>query len=152
MISPLKAKTGPKSIKLYWRVIRAKLVSMGALGFLAVMKTFGGKLGIIPRVETLAAAAGINRKTVFKYLGELKEAGLIKVVHRTSRGQTTSSCYLLEDEKLAEKLALNSVIRVPKNGTRPLSPEKGDSRSTFKEDEDTEEDIDPLPQAKRGVH
>lgn len=147
-LSPLKPKSGPKSIKLYFRVIRQTGISMAGLGFLAVMKTFRGELGIIPSAETMAQMAGVNRKTVFTYLKELKALGLVKVVSRYLDGKRTSNCYLIEDEQMAVKLAINSLSSSGENGTRPLRPEKRDS-STFEQDgrlaEGSESNVIPLP-------
>lgn len=126
-MSALKAKKGPKSIKLYWRVIREAGLSMSALGFLCVLKTFRGGLGIIPSAETLAETAGIDRKTVFRYLKELKEAKVIRIVRRVVEGKQTSNCYLLDDEQLACLLSQNAISPSGKNGTRPLRPQKGDT-------------------------
>jgi hypothetical protein len=130
--SPLKPKPGPKSIKLYWRIIRENKISLAALGFLAVMKTFRGQLGIIPSGDTLAEVSGICRDTVFKYLKELRAADYIAVHRRYVDGKRSSNCYILKDEERAKLLAQNAVALSLKKPTKPLCRQNTDS-STFEE-------------------
>jgi len=131
---------------MYWRVIREARLSMAALGFLCVLKTFRGSLGIIPSGESMADAADIDRKTVFRHLKELKERGVIRIVRRVVDGKQTSNCYLLDDEQIARLLSQNAVVSSGKKGTRPLCSQNGDT-STFEVDRvcESPEDVSEVP-------
>lgn len=147
MKSWLKKPRGPRSLKLYVRVVREMKLPLAAIGLLAHLKTFAGSLGVFPSAETLAEQTGANRKTIFKHLGILDHHGLIQRVRRLDKetGKRTSNCYILNDEKVAELLARKALTHVPKKGTRPLCPKKRDAS--------TSEDIVPnvVQMPKQGV-
>lgn len=132
---PLKKKNGPRSVKLYWRVIRDMGLPMAILGFLALLKTYAGPLGVIPAGDTIAKDSGINRKTVWKYIAILEKAKLLRRVPRldSDTGKRTSNCYLLDDEQIATLMATNALAHVPKNGTWPYCPKKRDSNTSEQE-------------------
>lgn len=141
MNSPLKKHNGPRSVKLYWRVVRDMKLPLAVIGFLALLKTFAGSLGVIPAAEAIALAGDCDRKTVFKYISILRKAKLIKVVKRVIAGKQTSNCYLFEDESVAVALARKALLRGGKNGTRPLRPKK---RDTSTSEQDTPPNIIPI--------
>jgi hypothetical protein len=132
MKSYLKKKPGPSSFKMYRRPIRELGLSLAEIGLLTLLKSYTGKLGVIPSVETMCEDCGADRKTVFKYLKSLEEIGLINRVPRIDPElhRRSSNCYILNDEKMAQIMAVNAVSRVPKNGTRPYRPKKRDDNTS----------------------
>jgi len=129
VISPLKTKRGPASIKLFKRVLRDCNLPLAAIGFYAKMKCYAGPLGVIPSGDTMADGMKINRKTAWKYIGLLEKEGWVRRVHRINpeTKKRTSNAYILKDEERARTLLETTPSHVPKNGTQPLCPKKRDS-------------------------
>ena len=70
-------------------------VSPAAVGLYGALRSFEGHAGTYPKVETIAARAGICHTQVKDYLRVLRRAGAIEVVGRVDdRNRTTSNLYV----------------------------------------------------------
>lgn len=121
--SPLKQKPGMKIVKLFYRVVLGGDLTLGEIGFLAVLKAFSGPRGICPSAETIATQAKLNIKTVWLNIRKLCAKGYLTRVNRSVKGMRSSNAYLLNDERIAEVKMLNAMTQ--KVGHGLCDPDSG---------------------------
>lgn len=132
MISPLKKKKGPRSVRVFVACARDASVSMAARHLYTILETYKGKGGCFPSASSLAKDAGANIKTVWAWLAELEKAGWVERRHRNARGQRSSNHYELWADKKAAKLTTHAMTQktghgsmTQKTGVRLPDPKNG---------------------------
>lgn len=124
--SPLKPKAF-KHVRLSWHILAYAGLTTTQIAMYAALLSFRGRAGIFASHETLGKRAGCSRRTAIRTLAELEAIGLFTIAHRAINGLRTSNLYIMQDDILAEKLAVKYLKtnspRCAKNDT-PLTVPK----------------------------
>lgn len=105
-----RKKRRPPFVVAYKAILRNPELSLQSRAVLYILKSFANSDGThcFPSIEKLCEAAGCPRRTMTRYLSELRAAGLIftKGQRTTKERKMSSSTYLIYDDlhaKAAQK-------------------------------------------------
>lgn len=120
MKTGLKKKQGPPFVRAFKIVVRDPKLSLQARAVLSIIRSYANTNGThcYPSIDKIQADAGCPRRTLERYLSELRKACLIYTEQRKTKGGRRSSClFLLFDEERARLLQKPSAT----HGARKMS-------------------------------
>jgi hypothetical protein len=125
MISRPKKRKRPPFVVAFKVVMRNAKLSLAARALLVIIRSYANSDGTncFPSIETLRKVAGCPRRTLERYLSELRKAQLIHTEQRSTKGnQRSSNIFILFDEEYARIMYKPPARKTARNGGRTPPP------------------------------